>query len=517
MEYCNPIIPGFYPDPSICRVGNDYYLITSSFEFFPGVPLFHSKDLIHWEQIGHVLTRESQLSLGRCQPSQGVWAPTIRYHQSRFYMVTTNMSGKGNFYVWTDNIRGEWSDPIWISQKGIDPSLFFDDDGTVYLLSTIDGAEGQGIGQSVLNLETGTLITEPKLIWYGSGGKYPEGPHLYKWEGLYYLMIAEGGTEYGHMETIARSSSPWGPYESCPNNPILTHRDTTLDQFQALGHADLVDTPEGDLWAVFHGIRTTQYMFHHIGRETMLAPVYRDKDGWPIVNEGKMIEPLMRVPGRLQKANDFCHSEKADFDAADIFQDHFDQKKLAHCWSYLRNPDVTNYTLSSRPSFLGMTASDDFLDDCGSPTFIGKRQQHFFAVAETVMDFSPENETSQAGITVFHTNEHHYDLIVTRKNGRKVILLRKRVGDMVTESAPVYVSEKMPLVLCVNASKLEYTFSAGVLGEPLQLIGRGRTQLLSTECMVSTFTGCFFGLFAQGTGTAWFDSFRYFRTSEGNL
>lgn len=145
MEYYNPIIPGFYPDPSICRVGNDYYLVTSSFELFPGVPLFHSDDLIHWEQIGCVLNRESQLPLGRCQPSQGIWAPTIRYHKGRFYMVTTNMSGKGNFYVWTDDIRGEWSDPIWVSQKGIDPSLFFDDDGTVYLLSTFDGQRARGL------------------------------------------------------------------------------------------------------------------------------------------------------------------------------------------------------------------------------------------------------------------------------------------------------------------------------------------------------------------------------------
>ena len=246
MTYENPILPGFYPDPSICRVGEDYYLVNSSFEFFPGVPLWHSRDLLHWEQLGYVLTRESQLPLVDCRTSGGIFAPTIRYHDGRFYMITTNVTGGGNFFVWTDDIRGEWSGPIWIDHQGIDPSLFWDADGKVYYTGTHTDENGNNcIGQFEIDLETGAKLSETKCIWYGTGGKCPEGPHMYRIGNWYYLMIAEGGTEYGHMETIARSRSVWGPFESCPHNPILTHRNAHRVEFQALGHADLVETPEG--------------------------------------------------------------------------------------------------------------------------------------------------------------------------------------------------------------------------------------------------------------------------------
>jgi xylan 1,4-beta-xylosidase len=206
MPYANPIIPGFYPDPSVCRVGDDYYLVTSSFEYFPGVPVFHSRDLLHWRQIGHCLTRDSQLPLLSVRSSGGIYAPTIRHHNGRFYMVTTNVNGGGNFYVFTDDPAGEWSEPVFVEQGGIDPSLFFDDDGTVYFTSTGDN----GIYQSILNIQTGKRLSEIRHLWTGTGGRYPEAPHLYRINGRYYLMMAEGGTEYGHMETIARGDSPWG-------------------------------------------------------------------------------------------------------------------------------------------------------------------------------------------------------------------------------------------------------------------------------------------------------------------
>lgn len=501
ISYRNPIIPGFYPDPSICRAGEDYFLVNSSFEFFPGVPLFHSRDLIHWEQIGHVLTRKSQLPLAGCAPSGGIFAPTIRYHDGRFYMVTTNVGHGGNFFVWTDDIRGEWSDPIWIAQQSIDPSLFFDDDGTVYLTFPSGDDDGPGISQCTIDINTGESLTGPRLIWHGTGGKCPEGPHLYKRSGTYYLMIAEGGTEYGHMETIARSASPWGPFEGCPRNPILTHRDTHLDQvlFQALGHADMVDTPEGDEWMVFHGIRPSQSMLHHLGRETMIAPFVWDSDGWPLVNGGNHILPETQTDtaqkSRLTPAPPAC--------------DFFDGTTLAHSWSFLRNPDMKNYTLSERFGFLGLTAGADSLDDCGSPTFLGRRQQHFDVCAQTLVDCMPDNEKEQAGITVFHTNEHHYDLFVTRRNGSRAVVLRKRVGDMLTESHPVSLPEQGNILMRIESTKLEYSFYAGMDVDTLQLVGQGRTQLLSTECMVCAFTGCFMGLFVQGGGTAWFDYFMY--------
>ena len=230
----NPIIPGFHPDPSIVRVGQDYYLVTSSFEFFPGVPIFHSRDLVHWRQIGHVLTRPSQLPLDGARASGGIFAPTLRYHDGTFYMITTNVTGGGNFYVTATDPAGPWSEPVWLKgQGGIDPSLLFDDDGTVYFASNGGGpgaSEGRGIYLSTLDPKTGALASRPRLVWGGTGKRYPEGPHLYHVNGYYYLLIGEGGTEYGHMVSIGRSRSPWGPYEACPRGPILTHRDTEADQ-----------------------------------------------------------------------------------------------------------------------------------------------------------------------------------------------------------------------------------------------------------------------------------------------
>ena len=198
--YQNPVIPGFHPDPSICRAGDDFYLVNSSFQYFPGVPLFHSKDLINWEQIGHCLTRPSQLPLHDAGPWGGIYAPTIRYNSGTFYMITTNVSDKGNFLVHTTDPRGEWSEPVWLKQGGIDPSLYFED-GKCYLVSN----PGVGIYLCEINPKTGEQLNESKRIWNGTGGRHPEGPHIYKKDGWYYLLISEGGTEYGHKVTIARS------------------------------------------------------------------------------------------------------------------------------------------------------------------------------------------------------------------------------------------------------------------------------------------------------------------------
>ena len=305
MKYRNPLLPGFYPDPSVCRVGEDYYLVNSSFEFFPGVPLWHSRDLVNWEQLGHVLDRRSQVELEGSRVSGGIFAPTIRYHQGKYYMITTNVTHGGNFVVCTEDPKGPWSDPVWIDQGGIDPSLFWDEDGKVYMQRTHTDENGeQCIGQFQVDLETGKALSEVRPIWYGTGGKCPEGPHIYKIRGKYYLMIAEGGTEYGHMETIARSDSIWGPFESCPHNPILTHRNINprSGEFQALGHADLVEDGKGNWWLVFHGIRPSQFMLHHMGRETMLAPVTWDENGWPVVGEeGKPILAEMEGPGEPEE------------------------------------------------------------------------------------------------------------------------------------------------------------------------------------------------------------------------
>src|SRR5262245_26506144 len=285
--YRNPVLPGFYPDPSVARVGEWFYLVNSSFEFFPGVPIHRSRDLVHWEPLGYVLTRDSQLPLATAEPSRGIFAPTIRYHAGTYYMITTNVSHGGSFFVTAKDPAGPWSEPVSIAAPGgIDPSLFFDDDGKVYLTST---GSAPGIYEAQIDVASGKLLTPQRIVWKGTGGRYPEGPHIYKVRGRYYLMISEGGTEYGHMVTIARASSPGGPFEPCPRNPILTHRDTQLNQpIQGTGHADLVEDGAGNWWMVFLAFRPQGgFYWQHLGRETFLAPVRWDAQGWPVVNDGK--------------------------------------------------------------------------------------------------------------------------------------------------------------------------------------------------------------------------------------
>jgi alpha-N-arabinofuranosidase len=263
----NPILPGFYPDPSICRVGDDYYLVTSTFEYFPGLPIFHSHDLIHWHQIGHVLNRPSQLPLDGVRPSGGLYAPTIRFSQGTFYVINTLVDGKtkaGNFIVTTTNPAGLWSEPYWLeSAPGIDPSLFFDDDGRVWYVGNRMAVHSQYDGHTEiwlqeLDLGNMCLVGEPRVLWDGAakGAVWAEAPHIYKIRDYYYLMIAEGGTGHHHAVTIARSTVVTGPYEANPGNPILTHRHLGLDYpIVGTGHADLVETQTGEWWMVLLAMR----------------------------------------------------------------------------------------------------------------------------------------------------------------------------------------------------------------------------------------------------------------------
>jgi xylan 1,4-beta-xylosidase len=286
MTVQRPVIPGFHPDPSICRVDDTYYLVTSSFEYAPGVPIFRSTDLRSWEQIGNVLDRPSQLDVTRAGPSGGIFAPTLRYHDGRFWMITTNWSDDGGqLLVWTEDPAGPWSEPVRIpSAIGIDPDLAWHDDGTCLMSYAGFGPDGsEGIVQSAIDPLSGKVLTERQWLWSGTGGKFPEGPHLYQIGDWWYLLIAEGGTERGHAVTIARGQTPAGPFESNPDNPILTHRGTD-EPVQNTGHADLVERPDGSWAIVYHGVRPrgSSPEWHVLGRETFADEVVW-KDGWPIL------------------------------------------------------------------------------------------------------------------------------------------------------------------------------------------------------------------------------------------
>lgn len=514
-SYRNPVLPGFYPDPSVVRVGEWFYLVNSSFEFFPGVPLHRSRDLVHWEPLGQVLTRDSQLPLGHAGPSGGIFAPTIRYHAGTFYLITTNVSHGGSFFVTATDPAGPWSEPVWLEMSGggIDPSLFFDDDGKVYLTST--GRE-PGIYAAQIDIATGKLLTAPRIVWKGTGGRYAEGPHLYKIAGRYYLMISEGGTEYGHMVTIARATSPWGPFEPCPRNPILTHRNTPLSEpIQATGHADLVEDGEGHWWMVFLGIRPQGgYYWHHLGRETFLAPVRWDAQGWPVVNDGQPIALEMHVQG-LPAAPLPTPPVRDDFDGA----------SLGPAWSFLRNPRRTAYSTTERPGWLTLHPEDASLDSetGSSPAFVGRRQQHLAARIATRLDFQPGHDGDEAGLVLYRAPHARYELGVRRHGTAREVFVRQIVGvDVSTVTAGAVVIPSGPLILQIDAEPTRYTFSWGPVPSAragtaavtvMAPLGEAETRLLATE-VTGGFTGTFAGLYVRAgkhrnPASAAFDWFDY--------
>jgi xylan 1,4-beta-xylosidase len=498
--YSNPVLSGFHADPSICRVGGDYYLATSSFEYFPGVPIYHSKDLVHWRQIGHALTRASQLPLARTRSSQGIYAPTLRCHDGVFYMVTTNMEGGGSFYVHTRDPAGPWSEPVWLNDLswGMDPSLFFDDDGKVYY-TRHGGGEHGGVYQAEIDLKAGKLLEQPRLIWPGTGGVWPEGPHLYKQDGLYYLMISEGGTSYNHSLTMARSASPWGPFVANPANPVLTHRGHPELPLQATGHGDLVQTPEGKWWMTLLGIRA-QPKGHHLGRETLLAPVAWNDQGWLTVNQGKPVTLDMPAAGLPPLAPWPDEPVRDDFSAA----------ALAMQWTLLRGPGDGLWSLTERPGFLRLKGSSVTMNDVAQPAFVGRRQEHMRMRAATQLEFSPTAAAQAAGLVLRQNENNYYELRITGAPQRRLELVA-RAGGVTSLQASVPLAAG-PVTLQVESYANRYEFSYGSGNAPVQRIGTVPTAPLTSE-LAGGFTGVFIGMYAEGdkhkampvADFAWFD------------
>ena len=497
-SYKNPIISGFYPDPSVCRVNDDYYLVNSTFHYFPGVPLFHSKDLIHWEQIGNCLSRPSQLNLSNTGPSGGIYAPTIRYHDGIFYMITTNVSAKGNFMVTTSDPRGEWSEPICLRQGGIDPPLYFED-GKCYMTSI----PGYGISLCEIDPQTGEQLTETVKIWNGTGGRYPEGPHIYKKDGWYWLLIAEGGTEYGHKVTIARSRDIYGPYESNPANPILTHinMNAQSNPIQGIGHADFVQAHDNSWWVVCLGFRPQSGLHHLLGRETLLAPVSWEENAWPVVNGDGTLALSMNCPTLPQTAP-----------AAQQIRTTFNGISFGPEWNWLYNPVESNYSLTARPGFLRLKATPVQLDDPGSPTFIGRRQQHIACEVTTALSLAHSSVDDEAGLTVYMTHEYHYDLYLKQLSANKqAVVLSYRLGRLKHIEKEVEIPSGI-VSLRVDTRSDDYTFYYSIDGNKFHELGKMDTRFISSET-AGGFTGVYFGLFAQGeantTGGADFEWLDY--------
>lgn len=486
MKIQNPIIRGFYPDPSICQAEGKYYVACSSFQYFPGVPIFESEDLINYRQVANALTRTSQVELHQIPSSGGVFAPTLRYHQGTFYMVTNNNTYQKNFYITTKDITGEWSEPVFVEQEGIDPSLLFDEDGRVYFTSNGSDQNGKPcILQCEIDIETGKKLTESIPIWSGSGGRYIESPHLYHIGQWYYLMVAEGGTEYGHMITYARSKTPFGPFEGYPHNPVLTNRNLGGNQnfIQGIGHGDLIRDQKGNDYIVCLGFRQSGIWsaYHHLGREVFLAPVFWQEDGWFTAGDQGTVTEWMEVAleGKQSVNNDFT------FDGQGI-----ENLRL----SYLRDYHKENYLYEENGLKLRGTAVT--LDQADTPTFVGVRQSEF----HTTLSVKVSGRAKEAGVTFYMDESQHYDLALVQENDGKFVTLQLRIGDAKAEAGRMEISGEEAELLVISEPEY-YHFYCIVDGEK-KLLGNARTKYLSSE-VAGGFTGVLMGLYAVDEKENW--------------
>lgn len=475
----NPVIPGYHPDPSVCRVGDDFYLVNSSFQYFPGVPIYHSKDLVNWELIGNVLDRESQLPLQGASSWLGIYAPTIRYHEGTYYMITTNVGKRGNFMVTATDPRGPWSEPIWLEQGGIDPSLYFEN-GKCYMVSNPDA----GIWLCEIDPKTGKQLTESRLLWRGTGGRHPEGPHIYKKDGWYYLLISEGGTELAHKLTIARSRDIYGAYQSNPANPILTNCRMAGQsmQIQGTGHGDLVQAKDGSWWMVFLAYRNFGGSYHHLGRETCLVPVEWKKGQWPVVNGGQAVDTLMQVTTLAQVP-------------MKALPDYYDFKvPLGPEWIYIQNPVAANYQMVG--GHLRLKGSQSSLTRNERPTFVGRRQESPNVLVETRLDFSESAVGDEAGLSVYQINDGHVDICLQGMRGRMAVMVKAQLKTIDTTLAQDEI-DGFEAWLRILSDGDNYQFEYSLDGQHYKPMYKMACPMVSTE-VVGGFTGVVIGMYCYG-------------------
>ena len=497
--YKNPILPGFHPDPTVCRVGGDFYLVTSSFEYFPGLPIYHSRDLVHWAQIGNVLDRDSQLPLRAIKSSDGLWAPTLRHYNGTFYLTCNLVGGGGNFIVTSVNPAGPWSEPIWLNDYGIDGSMLFDTDGKIYYSRA--ATDGQnGVFQAELDPVTLRPSTPFRKIWEYIG-EWNEGPHLYKALGKYYVIVAAGGTEYGHHEVAARGDSPWGPFEACPFNPILMEKDNTESNIQSVGHADLVEGIDGSWWAVFLGMRPN-HGFSALGRETFLAPVKWTKDGWPIIGDHHHVALEMEAPA-------FMGPRPGPVSSRTFFD-----RPLGPEWIYVRNPERENYSLSAKPGYLTLRGSETALGQVAPQTFIGRRQEDFKARVRCAMEFSPALENEEAGLCLRANDENYCQIALGRTGGQWTVFVRTVLKSEAVVRAS-FSGGGARAYLEIAGDESRYRFSWSEDGEQWRVLAEASASDVSPE-KIKSFTGAVIGMYATGNGKpcetpAYFEWFEYQR------
>ncbi|KAK7039419.1 glycosyl hydrolase [Favolaschia claudopus] len=430
----NPILPGWNPDPSILRVGSDYFIATSTFEYFPGHPIYHSKDLVNWKLIGHGLNRPSQLSLFGTPTDAGIWAPSLRYHAptKTFYLASTTRYAytaeyrlfPRSFFVTTRDIfSNKWSDPVYFDALGYDTDLFWDTNGDVYATwAGINNAVDKiySIYQNKIDIKTGNSLTAAQLIFEGilphNSSARPEGPHIYHINSTYYLLIAEGGAGPEHRSTIQRGPSPSGPWENNSKNPILFNGANMSLPVQDTGHADFVQAPDGSWWGVALGVRPQDGNFNHqqLGRETFLFPVTWE-DGWPVFNNGQPISE--HIEGVLE-----------DKSPTSTYFNQFVSHTLDLSFYFLRTPYKAFHSLTARQGFLRLNANSFALGDRDNPALLLRKQTSYEETFETQLDFAPRDNLTEAGVTIFYSDQLHNDIgVVGDGNGGRMIVTRMNV------------------------------------------------------------------------------------------
>lgn len=507
--FYNPILPGWYSDPSICTNGEgDYFLVTSTFTYFPGVPIFHSRDLVNWKQIGHVLNRASQLvNMEGQKVSGGIFAPAISYnpHNKTYYMVTTNV-GAGNFFVKTQNPFGEWSEPIMLPEVGgIDPSFFFDEDGKAYIVNNDDapGNKPEYSGHRTIRVQEFDVKTDktigPRKILVNKGAQpadkpiWIEGPHLYKINGKYYLMSAEGGTSNWHSEVIFRGDSPMGKFLPWKNNPILTQRHLNSDRPNSVtcaGHADLIQAKEGDWWAVFLACRPINNQFENLGRETFMMPVKWSEDGFPYMTQGDDLVPM------IVKRDGVKRDTTVTFGNFELIEN-FDSPMLDMTWMTLRASASDLYSLTETPGYLTLKCTDISASEKKTPAFVCRRMQHHKFECTTRMLFNPSDDKETAGILLFKDEAHQYFLAVNRDSLGKCITLRK-IGELSTEILVRQdIEEEMKAIdLKIISEGNYYDFYYSVMGGNWQLLCKNVDASYLSTSVAGGFTGTTIGLYA---------------------
>lgn len=439
----NPILRGGFPDPSICRVGDDYYIVNSSFEYFPGLPLHHSKDLVNWSLVGYGLHREAQVTgavnLVDVQSNGGIHAPTLRCRDGVFYIITTNVylaAGDAattefvNFVITANSIEGPWSQPHVIDgAPGIDPDLFFDDDGRVWYVGNHvpDSPNFPGEGEiwlQELDPESWQLTGERHLLWRGAcGGEWAEGPHLYKRDGRYYLLIAEGGTSFNHAVMVAVSDDITGPYLSNPRNPVLTSRHLDYDFWvNSTGHADIVELPDGRSYMVALGIRGDEDRNSNMGRETHLIPMkwQREPFEWKAV---KYLWPVAApLTGRVERTNALPFPNRPQI-RNNVFADDFAGDSLKLDWNFRRVPRPDTYSLTARDGYLRLYTTPDVIRERGRASLMGVRQFESDFEYLAAMQFAPEQDDVEAGIALFQKDDKYLHFTVQRQGNDNVLRL----------------------------------------------------------------------------------------------